>query len=531
MPYTIPPDTRAVGTGNPPADMNGVSDVLTGNGFAYNALNTAFGNADPAGGNVAATTAALQAMIAAAPQGTVCTLPNGTFRISAPLVLATQNVTLIGFGLGNTNKTGSTSLIMDSTFTGNAAISITAPGCQVQNLCIFGNSSTTTSNPIANGVEITGAKFCNIMNLFFQNINGWCIESVCTASVANIGTSIYNITGYNSAGGLHVLGVTGTTFSAQHSLIDLQFSQIGVSSGANANLDAILLEDCQDILSSNTNCAVSSASTGSTFHIKGACATHAHSSVDIGVFPTAGTTNAVIKIEDSSNGSPTQISFVGGVAQAGQQGMLISGGANQIVFDNFWFKNNLTHGVQLSGTGNSLDFRGCNFELNGQGATGTNYDFNLSGSATGHVRACYVGSPVVAALSVGVQNPVNINATGTNMKFQDTEFLGTGATVGNIFTNLPSVVRNCKNYNPHGAVVVAVPASGSPAGPLRYDAVMYITAGASTCTMVKNTAGQGGGTGPSVVIPSGAFATVFLPAGATITPTYASAPTWVVDGL
>ena len=52
------------------------------------------------------------------------------------------------------------------------------------------------------------------------------------------------------------------------------------------------------------------------------------------------------------------------------------------------------------------------------------------------------------------------------------------------------------------------------------------------CTIVKNTAGQGGGTGPTAHHPRRSDASgVFVPAQATITPTYTAAPTWVVDGL
>lgn len=529
MPYTIPPDTLTVGSGAPAFDMDHVSDVLSGNGLAFNILNTVWGTADPTG--VADSTAAINAALAAAGPGQNMIAPPGIFRISAPLNMATKNVSFNGFGLGNTDRTGATVLLIDPGFTGTAVINITAPGCQVNNLCIMGPTTTTTSNPIANGIEITGAKFCNLQNLFMQYINGWCVESVATASVANIGTSLYNITGYNSAGGVHVKGVSGSSFQAQHSLTDMQFSQIGVATGANANLDALFFEDCQDILTLNTNCAVSSASTGSTIHIKGACATHTHTNVDVGVFPVAGTQNAVIKIEDSAGGSPTQIVFDTGVAQAGQQGLLVSGGANQLIFDKMWFKNQQTHGAQLSGTGFQIDFQNCWFALNGQGATGTNYDLNNSGTATGKVTDCYLISPVVAALSVGVQNPVNIGTSGTDLKFVNTAFLGSGVTLGTVFTNLPSLVRGCKNYNPHGAQAVGVPASGSATTGLHYDAMFYITAGATAVTVVKNTAGQGGGTGPTITIPASACVSVFVPAQATITPTYTNAPTWVVDGL
>jgi hypothetical protein len=68
MAYTIPPDNRSVGSGNPPADMNDVSDVLTGSGAGLNVLNTALaGGADPTG--TADSTAAFQAAIDALPAG------------------------------------------------------------------------------------------------------------------------------------------------------------------------------------------------------------------------------------------------------------------------------------------------------------------------------------------------------------------------------------------------------------------------------------------------------------------------------
>lgn len=492
-------------------------------------LNVIAYGADPSGTNDS-TTAISNALNAAA-AGQVIYLPPGTYKISSPLAMSTQNVTLAGDGLGNTDKTGGTVLLMASGFTGTAAVSITAPGCQVQNLCIFGNSITTTSNPAANGIEIAGAKFTNLQNLFMQYINGWCVESAGGSSIANIGTSMYNLTGYNSAGGIHVKGVTGSSFAAQHSLTDCQFSQIGVSSGGNANLDALFFEDCQDILTLNTNCAVSSASTGSTLHIKGACATHLHTNIDLGVFPATSTANSVILIEDSSNGSPTQIELSCGVIQAGNVGMTVSGGANQLTVDRVWLKNNVTHGAVLSGTGFQVNFFNCTFALNGQGATGTNYDLNVPGTPTGYVRACHFLSPVTTTGTAGVQDVVNIPG-GQNMPFEDCDFSGAGVVISTTFTNLPTWIRNCRGYNPHGAVAgFSIPSSGTAAAALHYDSVHYITAGTGGCTIVRNTNGFGGGTGPTITIPAAACVTVFCRAGGTLTPTYTNTPTgWVVDG-
>jgi hypothetical protein len=75
MPYTIPPNTRAVGTGNPPADINNVADVLSGNGLAYHVNNTAYaGGADPTGS--ADSAAAFAAAVAAMPTRVVWANPN-----------------------------------------------------------------------------------------------------------------------------------------------------------------------------------------------------------------------------------------------------------------------------------------------------------------------------------------------------------------------------------------------------------------------------------------------------------------------
>ena len=102
MPYTIPPDTRALYTGNPPADMNDVADVLTGNpGILYNVLNTAFaGGADPTG--AADSTAAIQAAISAViyAGGGVVYVPMGRYKVISTLT-ASGNIPvyIVGDGL------------------------------------------------------------------------------------------------------------------------------------------------------------------------------------------------------------------------------------------------------------------------------------------------------------------------------------------------------------------------------------------------------------------------------------------------
>src|SRR5580700_10883711 len=85
MPWTnpLPPDTRAVGSPNPPADVNGLVDAVTAMGASRNIQNPALaGGADPTG--VADSTAAIQAALNAG--GDVYMGP-GTFSVSATLAM------------------------------------------------------------------------------------------------------------------------------------------------------------------------------------------------------------------------------------------------------------------------------------------------------------------------------------------------------------------------------------------------------------------------------------------------------------
>ena len=443
--------------------------------------------------------------------------------------------------------------------------------------------------------------------MFFQYVNGWCVESVGGSSLANIGCRFDRLTGYNCAGGVHVKGVTGSSFGGQQWITDPHFSQIGAASGGSENLDGIMVEDASDIYISSYDGAISDVGTGSTLHIKGLCSSVFVNDFDLGCFPNGSPNNSVLTVEDSTNGSPTGIHFNTGILQEAEVGGTVSGGASRVYFDDVDFANNSTHGCVLSGTGSGFYYIECTFRGNGAGAAGTNYDLNNSGTATGYVQDCHFLTSVETTGTAGVQTVVNIATSGTALEFHGCDFSGANSSLSNIFSALPRRVRDCIGYNPHGSISVTVPASGSATTSLHYDAWFYITANAtayaftatdaspcvftatgsayangtqvtlsgtsppagftagtvyyvvsasgttfelsatsggtainSTSTgsgtvaaalsVVRNTNGNGGGTGPAVTIPAGSFTSVFCPAGGNLTPTYANAPTWVVDG-
>lgn len=525
--FTLPPDTRAVGTGNPPGDMNAVVDALKALGASMNALNAGnAGGADPTG--VADSTAAINAALAT---GLAC-LPPGTYLMngSSALALSAGGTRLAGSGYGVTK------IKIGSSFSAAQVALISAGNCQVSDLSIVGASSTIASNPACNGIEIdTGSFQYTLSSVFTQFINGYSLEAGNTSGGPDVSHSIVDkFWSYNCAGAIHYNGFQATVGVT---LSNISIGNGGTATGANANLDAILLEDCFDLVFSGLLIGQGNAGTGNCIHIKGDCSAIWFNGFDCGGFPEPlASSQCGLLIEDDTNGNAERIRFSHGIFQTFGEGAKISGLAQQIGFSDVQFVNNITHGCELAGTGTQVNFSGCTFSGNGSGATGTNYDLNNSGTAQGTVRDCHflTTTGVTVGASAGVQFTIGMATGGTALNFESCDFLGSGSGLGTIFQNQPSQIRDCRNFNPHGAATVSVPASGTASSALHYDSVYYITAASGgSVSLLRNTNGQGGGAGPTVTIPAGGTLAVFVRAAANITPTYGAgnAPTWVVDGL
>jgi len=79
--FTLPPDTRAAGTGNPPADMNGVTDAHVSQGAVFNLMNAAYGTVDNTG-VVDCTTAFAACMAAAIAANGEMVIPPGKYNLN-----------------------------------------------------------------------------------------------------------------------------------------------------------------------------------------------------------------------------------------------------------------------------------------------------------------------------------------------------------------------------------------------------------------------------------------------------------------
>lgn len=382
-------------------------------------------------------TAAIQAAITASNGGTVF-LPPGTYLLngSVGLSLAATGAVLRGAGQETTK------IQIGAGFTAASAISISGNNCCIIDLTITGTSTTTTSNPVANAITATGVRRTRIDSVMFWYINGWSIKMAAdgTASGNPDGTMLTRLIMRQCAGGIYFLGNTAQGFAVNSFISNVHMIQGGVATGASANLDNIRVEDAWDVLIENALVWMRDG-TGSCLHIVGNCAAAFVMNLDT-LGPNTLQTSPSVLIEDGANGSPQNIQITGGVIQQGLVGLRVSGAASQVHVSTSRIMNNKTHGVQVDGTGANITFRNCFFTLNGSGATGTNYEVNWSGTATGFMSECRFGTSVTTSGVAGVQTSLNFGTAGQAVRLHDVAFGGSGASSSNWYTNKPSAAMH-----------------------------------------------------------------------------------------
>jgi hypothetical protein len=256
------------------------------------------------------------------------------------------------------------------------------------------------------------------------------------------GTQLSNLRINQCAGGIHFLGNTTQGFAVNSFVTDVHIQQGGVTTGANANADGIRIEDAWDVLLENVITWLQ-AGTGSAFHVIGNCAATFVKNLDA-LGPNSLAPNVLV--EDGANGSPQNVQISGGVIQQGTVGIKVSGGSQHVHVDSLRIINNSGHGAQVDGTGVGIYFHKVFFSQSGQGAAGTNYDVNWSGTATGHILNCRFSSPIVATGTAGVQQTINV-AAGQGVRVLDADFQGSGAASSNWFTAFPMVVTHLEGSN------------------------------------------------------------------------------------
>ena len=341
---------------------------------------------------------------------------------------------------------GLTTLSIGASFAGSSAIFAMTDSVEVRDLTIAGANSTTASNPACNAITVSGAGHVKIQDVFFKNINGYCLAVTGTPSKTCVDFMASRLIGRNCAAGVHALGVLGTSFLGEYFFTDLQFQQMGVTTGANANLDAMLIEDVSDVLVQGVNIGTAAGTTGAAIHVKGACSTVKLTNVDVGANTAAGVAAAIL-IDSGTNGSPSDVSIINGGAEGGVAVCRIDAG-NDIVLTNLRLHQAYTSGLVVNG--GDVKAMACSMSSNNQNG-GTGYDIDCSGMSSGNFRAiaCQTESAIGTSTSGQVPNSVS---TSTHAYFLNCIFQATGSAPSNVFTGTPQQIVNCVGYNPRGQV-------------------------------------------------------------------------------
>jgi hypothetical protein len=164
--FTIPPDTRAVGTGDPPGDMDNVVRALNASSAQFNVLSTQFaGGADPT--NVADSTAAFQAAITAATvlNGDVV-IPPGDYNLATGGLAFTGPVRFRGLGAALSYSGAVTNPAVTLNGPSNSNHLFTFPfggslwgGLEVENVGI----SYAGSGDVFHQINVTDSSFRNML--------------------------------------------------------------------------------------------------------------------------------------------------------------------------------------------------------------------------------------------------------------------------------------------------------------------------------------------------------------------------------
>lgn len=222
--------------------------------------------------------------------------------------------------------------------------------------------------------------------------------------------------------------------------------------------------------------------------------------------------------------------------EASAQGIYVLGGNPMVSFigwDFFGVPTGNTVQLSSNGSGHAIEFVGCRLGNNPGASPGEEAGSIIAVQNNGYpVRAQFIGCELAA--DTNTTDFVYVEAAvvaGSQVEFLNCDMTGTPTTAPFNDASGQGVLhfRDCFGINPVGVVTVSVPTSGTAVAAAGYDRIFYVTtaSGTTSCTLaIEN--------GPTVtaIASTAQVLTMFVPAGTTLTPTYAgTAPTWVVEGL
>jgi len=496
---TITPPEGIAAT--PPASALG--DLLVTTVVAING--TTFTLATSASSSVTTTTiyhddgAAINNAISAvnAAGGGIVYLPAGTYNTSTTISV-TSNIILTGAGRG--------AVVLQPTIADPFydIVQLTGNYARVYNITVNGRGNS--GGPSGAGISTTVGTNCTHYEI------AWC-------EVTN--TPSDGIHAYGSKGRVHDNHVhecwrngiytNGIETGGPTQYVEIDHNICVNNSYNSVTWDGIDIDpssqyiDVHDNIVIDNDIIVYDAGAGETFQVK------LHDNLIVG------SREGGIDIATSASGIMVENNLI---FQPVGPGIFVNGPCTRLLIRGNLILGPSTYGIWLSQS-RAFIIEG-NYIENPSSSSGAASGIYLSGGAnTGAVIGNYVRDTRSTVLM-----SYAIDASGANAPLEVS-----GNTVGagvNGTINLPpaaptTFVRGNPGYNPVGVVTVAVPASGTAVAAAPYDRTFYVTAATGGCTMaIQN--------GPSITIPASTLGTVHVPAGLTVTPTYTTAPTWVVEG-
>jgi hypothetical protein len=333
------------------------------------------------------------------------------------------------------------------------------------------NGLGSTNVAAIGGIGIYGALHTRVDHITTTNLSYWSVESLGSSTVANLDFELGTVISRNCAAGVHYQGVSGSSYHSEGFGTDIQVQQCGAATGSGANMDALFIEDSEDILISSVNTGMV-AGTGYDLHLKGNVATCHITNADIG-----GGANAVCRVENNLSAVGPQDIWIEGTLQQSSAGygLWVTGVANELHFKCRFFDNFLS-GVNLAGSGSAIDLDGSIFNGNNQAGT-TNYDITSTQTVIFSADNCKFLTPI-GITTVG-NVPQSVNDTTHQGLFTNCKFLGSGSGVTTAFSaaGSPQIVRNSIGINPRGQVTSPTITTGTfSTNTSQYDTSVIFTA-------------------------------------------------------
>jgi|HubBroStandDraft_6_1064221.scaffolds.fasta_scaffold00184_40 hypothetical protein len=493
--------------------------VVDFGGAVYNVKHPTFG---AAGDGTTDDTAAIQAAldyVGSLPTGGTVFLPAGLYLLTSSLYWRHSNVTLLGAGFGAWNGTQTSSALAANTLYYTLGQGI---------------SKLWQTTPGANWITFDRTQFPD------QNgrLHGIQIDSITFGGINNTGTGIYDEPA-DSATADDTIRIFRCYFYGMNNAIDISSDSpyimdtfiecvagFGVKFGTaciNPTVRSCIVTDC------GADGILISAGVARANIFGNLMGRNATGIMDLGndsiIEHNQITQMRIYGIAQGNSGgdtfAPTGQSNrshvlnnkITSAASGGLNGIFLHGNQGVVSGNSIYANNSFSIGT--FGDVDSLISNNFVYQT-----TDTGNDGIAVQSAAAIVTGNYVKTGVTTAASVGI----SIRGTASNVLVSGNNVVGTwGGGAMTVAAAVGHVARNNVPYNPVGVVTPAVPASTVAVAAQPYDRMFYVTDGALGCTMaIQN--------GPSVVIPATSFASVFVPANKTVTPTYTNAPTWVVEG-